>query len=313
MKKTILLLVIAFALFAQIDELNIDVGEMLEKSADKTRSESTQATLDSLTKVIEEYGSDNPDAASAFEARADLRMEIGDNLNASFDYDKAIELIGKNNVVAAPIYLKSGNNDREIGFTVAAIKNFTSAIKLFDDDNPEKAFAYNNRAFANLHMEYYNGAVDDFTKAIEILGDEHPMSADLYCNRAIAKSYGDDRKSMIEDFNKAYAIDPENPQVVYNTALVLSSGGGYEPAIDLYSRAIELFGEDNPDAANAYLNRGVAKANLEEYEDAIDDFEKTIELNPELESAKENLELAKEKLEETEHKESGGEGTSDEN
>jgi len=50
----------------------------------------------------------------------------------------------------------------------------------------------------------------------------------------------------------------------------------YESAIEDYGKAIEL----NPNFAEAYNNRGAAYLNLKQYESAIEDYGKAIELNP---------------------------------
>lgn len=50
----------------------------------------------------------------------------------------------------------------------------------------------------------------------------------------------------------------------------------YEQAIKDYDKVIEL----NPNDANAYLNRGNAYGNLGQYDQAIKNYDKAIELNP---------------------------------
>ena len=50
----------------------------------------------------------------------------------------------------------------------------------------------------------------------------------------------------------------------------------YEKAIKDYSKAIEL----NPISAEAYNNRGTAYRELKQWERAIEDYNKAIELNP---------------------------------
>ena len=52
--------------------------------------------------------------------------------------------------------------------------------------------------------------------------------------------------------------------------------GQYEEAINDYDKAIEL----RPDYAPVYKNRGNAKAELGRYEEAITDFDKAIKLEP---------------------------------
>ena len=58
--------------------------------------------------------------------------------------------------------------------------------------------------------------------------------------------------------------------------LLACGSSEYDKAIDDYTKTIEL----NPDDDEIYFQRGVAYSNLEQYDKAIDDFTKTIELNP---------------------------------
>jgi len=66
--------------------------------------------------------------------------------------------------------------------------------------------------------------------------------------------------------------------------LIYSALEDYERAIADYDRAIEL----NPEDAAAHYNRGNAYADLEDYERAIADYDRAIELNPELAQAHSN-------------------------
>jgi tetratricopeptide (TPR) repeat protein len=66
----------------------------------------------------------------------------------------------------------------------------------------------------------------------------------------------------------------------------------YERAIEDYSRAMEL----NPKCATAYTNRGVTYAKLKQHEKAIGDYNKAIEMNPEYADAYNNRGLSYAKL-----------------
>jgi len=63
----------------------------------------------------------------------------------------------------------------------------------------------------------------------------------------------------------------------------------YMGAIQDYNKAIEL----NPNYARAYYNRGATKGKLGEYRGAIQDYNKAIELNPNYVNAYINRGLAK--------------------
>jgi len=60
-------------------------------------------------------------------------------------------------------------------------------------------------------------------------------------------------------------------------------------AINDYNKAIEL----NPKHSKAYYNRGLAKGELKDYRGAIQDFNKAIELNPNYAKAYYNRGIAK--------------------
>jgi len=59
------------------------------------------------------------------------------------------------------------------------------------------------------------------------------------------------------------------------------ASGDYQGAINDFNKAIEI----NPKDADAYYNRGFAKAKLGDYRKAIEDFNKAIEINPKIAEA----------------------------
>ncbi len=66
----------------------------------------------------------------------------------------------------------------------------------------------------------------------------------------------------------------------------------YRGAIQDFNKAIEI----NPQLAEAYLNRGNAKDDLQDYSGAIQDYNKAIEINPQLAEAYLNRGNAKYRL-----------------
>ncbi len=68
-----------------------------------------------------------------------------------------------------------------------------------------------------------------------------------------------------------------------------ADSGKYKEAITNYDKAIEL----NPQRAIAYNNRGIANFNLDKHEEAITDYTKAIELNPQYAIAYRNRGIAK--------------------
>ncbi len=73
-----------------------------------------------------------------------------------------------------------------------------------------------------------------------------------------------------------------------NRGLAYSELKQYDRAIENYRKAIEL----NPKYAEAYSNRGLAYSELKQYDRAIEDYGKAIKLNPDLPEAYNNRGLA---------------------
>ncbi|HEC56454.1 MAG TPA: tetratricopeptide repeat protein [Candidatus Syntrophoarchaeum butanivorans] len=87
------------------------------------------------------------------------------------------------------------------------------------------------------------------------------------------------KQKNFENSIKAYSTSlglNEHAKAYYNRGLVYAEQEKYDEAIKDFDKAIEL----NPDDAEAYHNRGIAYTKLGEYDEAIKDFDKAIELNP---------------------------------
>jgi tetratricopeptide (TPR) repeat protein len=80
----------------------------------------------------------------------------------------------------------------------------------------------------------------------------------------------------INELGKKIKSDSQNPENYLNRGIAYGKKGEYELAIKDYTKVIEL----KRDYAEAYYNRGVAYVNKGEYELAIKDYTKAIELKP---------------------------------
>ncbi|MFK7734933.1 MAG: tetratricopeptide repeat protein [Pirellulaceae bacterium] len=79
-----------------------------------------------------------------------------------------------------------------------------------------------------------------------------------------------------EDFRAAIDYSPDNWRTRHNYAISLAMKSEYERAIKQLDRSIEL----NPDYANSYFNRGELYFELGQYNDAVADYDLAIEITP---------------------------------
>jgi tetratricopeptide (TPR) repeat protein len=92
------------------------------------------------------------------------------------------------------------------------------------------------------------------------------------------KSSGDAEsyESTIKDSNKAIEINPKDAEAYYNRGKAKASLGDRIGSMKDFNKAIDL----KPKNADAYYSRGFLKSNLEDYSGAIKDFNKVITLDP---------------------------------
>ena len=125
-----------------------------------------------------------------------------------------------------------------------------------------------------------------------------------------ASAYGDDYVDLVRKGNDAFAngkynealefyhsaeVDlPESPELNYNMAGVHHQQGGYEEAVDNYTRSLNT--TDINLESDAHYNLGNTYFRMQDFENAIKSYESALNLYPEDMDAKYNLELARKML-----------------
>ncbi len=94
----------------------------------------------------------------------------------------------------------------------------------------------------------------------------------------LEKLFGIDGNMLFPDFHgrAKWIVTNKDFDYYFKQADTLFQQGEYEKAIEDYTKAIEL----NSNFAEAYNNRGLAKGYLNKYDEAIEDFNEAIKLNP---------------------------------
>ena len=104
-------------------------------------------------------------------------------------------------------------------------------------------------------------------------------------------------EKAVKTYDRAIALDPDFADAYYNRGVAKVRLKEFQEAIKDFDKAIEL----KPDDIFCYLNRGVAKDQIKEFREAIKDFDEAIDLDPEYPYSYVNRGIAKAKL--GEHKE----------
>ena len=122
-------------------------------------------------------------------------------------------------------------------------------------------------------------AYNSFKKAEHVEAPGKDIARFFLATYFFSLGYALDEWKDFKNSIKAYSISLELNEHAYaynNRGNVYTELGEYKRAIEDYDKAIEL----NPNLAQPYFNRGNAYAKLGEYERAIEDYNKAIKLNP---------------------------------
>ncbi|NEQ39274.1 MAG: tetratricopeptide repeat protein [Okeania sp. SIO3I5] len=222
-------------------------------------------------KGIEDYDKaislDSDSAHKYYNLRGDWLYKQKDYVAALADFNKAIELKPDR----ALYYSNRGATYMKVGEKQKGIEDYDKAISL----DPDSAHKYYNWRGNKLYSQRdYEAAIADFNKAIELKPDD----ASYYEDRGDAYFEIGEKQKGIKDYDKAISLDPESAYKYYNwRGVKLYRLEDYEAAIADYNKAIEL----KPDRALYYKNRGNAYFEIGAKQKGIKNYDKAISLDSE--------------------------------
>ena len=256
--------------------------------------------IEDFSKVIELDAAN----AEAYHNRGNCYLTLKKYPQAVNDYDKVIELTEpqyrhnyyqlKDHDTPAlhVIHLRlcASYHNRALAFQYQekydqAIASFTSAIEL----NSLTHHPYLNRGMCYLNKGRLDNAIADFTEVIS----KSPKNLNAYYYRA--RSYenylGENIprftaiSNAISDYQMVLQIDPQQHDVNKHLALFSFKKRRYSSAAKAFSDLIK----HHPQNADYYNYRGVCYQRDGEYDKALADYEKTLEINPKYEHATRNM------------------------
>lgn len=170
----------------------------------------------------------------------------------------------------------------------ASVAQFNYILK----NDKTHAINFFARAMDQLMLRNYDAAIDDASSAIAIQPDfalAYMLRFNAQCLKLETGEAEYDEVSSMQknntlaetnianltsDINTVIKLSPNNPYAIYNLAHGQVFVNDLENALANYSRAIEL----NPDLGEAYFNRGLIYLQFGQREKAIDDLSKAGEL-----------------------------------
>jgi len=175
---------------------------------------------------------------------------------AILNYDKAIEINPKNEEaynVRGVAYANKCDYDK-------AIRDYDEAIKI----KPGYVQAYLNRGFVNISTRNFEQVISDSNRVISI----NPAIATAYYLRGLAYTNEKNMEQAISDYGKAIEINPKYVDAYLNRGLTYAYKGKME---QLKNSRVNL---------SAYIDIGLAVTNKDDFDHAIADCSKAIEIDP---------------------------------
>jgi len=103
----------------------------------------------------------------------------------------------------------------------------------------------------------------------------YPGASIPYMNRGVALVKMGEHERGMKDLDRAVSLSPRSRNAFYNRALALKTLGRFQEALDDLNAAIKI----KPDA-DLYNNRGNVRKRLGDHAGAVEDYRKSLELDP---------------------------------
>lgn len=144
--------------------------------------------------------------------------------------------------------------------------------KRIADKNPADVSALNNIGAALIQSGKYQEAIEYLIKAVRI----QPSNARAHFNLGFAYQYLQKYKEAADEYQASIQNGFKTYKVCYNLGLVLEHSGNFTEARSWYSESINM----KSDFANAYFNLGEVDRKLDMKTEALNNYKKYLEHNP---------------------------------
>ena len=168
------------------------------------------------------------------------------------------------------------------------------AIKIFNElikENPKDEISLNYRGLCHYYLKQYEKAIKDCDKALKLslkINSERILISRIYDLRGELKYEFKIYEEAIENFNKAIEYDSNNSEPFLKRAKIYVILEKLDEAKKDFDMAISLF-EEFKKPSYYFAERARLNIMIKDYKNAIADFKKAIQINPEISSYKNEL------------------------
>jgi tetratricopeptide (TPR) repeat protein len=185
-------------------------------------------------------------------------------------FEKAIDFYSK-------VLIKEAKNKEALyyrGLDYLLINEFDSAIvdfKNYIKIDTLNADAYNNLGLAKSYTDSILDSFNDFNKAIALDSN----LAQAYINRAMVSITANENNAARIDLEKAQTLQPKNPSLYLQLALLEYKDKNFEKALQYYTNTINYGLRES----EIYFKRGNTNYRLNNFQAAIADYTKAYNLD----------------------------------
>ena len=206
----------------------------------------------------------DPKLISAYVNRGSRRAELGDRTGAKEDWRKASKLPAS----TASEYVSRGYAKSRLNQKSAATGDYNQALIL----NPNYARAFANKGAVFYDQNEKEQALKEFEKALAI--NPNYLLPLILKGEILAYQNNPDWQGAIAAYSKALDTNPNDPDVLNNRCGAYFAVGDLDKAEADCERGLSI----NPRSGSMYLARGNIRLQKENYNKAIQDYSRTIEL-----------------------------------
>lgn len=245
----------------ETEENSFDVKLFIANGINKSNSKDYNSALNLFNKAIEV----DPNNYDAYLERSKVKLKLNDEKGSKQDLNIAGVLIEK---------LDAGLKAYDTGIEKYDASDFNGAVEFFSKSIALNVIIPENFYYRGLSKKYIDdidGALQDFNKTIEI----DPNFAKAYYNRGKIKYHKlKDIEGALVDYDKAIQLNSNDDDIYVSRAIVKSSIGNFEGALQDCNKAIEI----NPSKGETYFSRAMEKFKQRDYNGSIMDLDIVINL-----------------------------------